>query len=357
MSARTRNDGFTIVELLLALALMSIVMLGLVRLLDTSLNLWNRTESERDVLELGASLLELTARDLATLEGSEDGDLVYDWIRRDADANGVADLLVPRLRLRRQADAAELSRAGRGATVDPWEVGLVDVCYVLVPTGGKDADVRNVGVLHRGERLVGADDGALSFFDEDFFGPGGLPRGGVVHELSGGVLWFNVLFASPTSILHGDWRVGDDLRDCASSWDAWGRGRPSLEVSDWNTSPAGMPTGGDVPALPRRCRVELELERPQDRVRRPRLLAPVDPKEREVRISHPRRVPRVAGGDDVFVLVGEEWLRVLSVGSDRISVERGQRGTRPQAHKVGDMVHFGTRLVRDVPVRQGRSSW
>ena len=147
---RAGRFGFTMVELLLAMALMSVLMIALVRLLDTSLSIWGRTESDRDALELGSSLLEIAARDLATLEGSEDGDLVFDWVRRDVDSNGVADLLCPRVVARRQADAAELARAGAGVDVDPWEVGLLEICWVLRPAGGADPDGRNVGVLSRG---------------------------------------------------------------------------------------------------------------------------------------------------------------------------------------------------------------
>lgn len=355
-----RPLGFTMVELLLAMALMSVLMIGLVRLLDTSLTIWDRTESDRDALELGSSLLELAARDFATLEGSEDGDLVYDWVRRDTDANGVADLLVPRFVARRQADAAELVRAGTGVDVDPWQVGLLEVCWVLRPAGGADPDVRNVGVLARGERLAGADDGVLSFFDDTFFSALGDPPPGTVRELSGGVLWFAVTFASPTSVLHspsdggseGGWRVGDALADCASAWDAWGRGRPELEISDWNTLPSGVPAADVVPNLPRRVRIEIELERPVDRKRRPRLTRAVDATEREFPITHPERVPL-----DAHVLLGEEWVRVVSRGRARISVERGQRGTRAQVHDESTMLHFGTRLVRDVPVAQGRGAW
>lgn len=345
--------GFTLIEILLALALMSMMVLGLVRLLDTSLDLWGKTESERDVLEMGGDLLELIARDLSTLEGSEEGDLVFDWVKRDADKNGVSDLLVPRLIARRQADAAELARAGSGHTADPWAVGLIEVCWILSPAGGSDPDRRNIGVLSRGERLANFDDGELSFFDPKFFTASGAPRPGTVRELSGGVLWFQATFASPTSILHNGWSIGDGLGDCSTAWDAWGRGRPSLEISDWNTPAAGAPITAETPALPRRVRIELELERPQDLKRRPRLVDSIDGEERELRVTHADRVPL----KDTYVLLEEEWMLVLSRGSNTLQVKRGQRGTRAQAHDGNGLLHFGRRLVRDIPIAQGRGDW
>ena len=48
MSAR--RDGFTLVEVLLALGLFSILVLALVQLLDTSLTIWEETDAEREVL-------------------------------------------------------------------------------------------------------------------------------------------------------------------------------------------------------------------------------------------------------------------------------------------------------------------
>ena len=38
-------------------------------------------------------------------------------------------------------------------------------------------------------------------------------------------------------------------------------------------------------------------------------------------------------------------------------VKRGQRGTRPVTHKKGELVHFGHRGVREVPVRLYREDW
>lgn len=349
---RTRR-GFTLIEILLAVALLSMLMIGLVRLLDTSLDLWGKTDSERDVLEMGSDLLEMFARDVATLEGSEDGDLVFDWVKRDADANGVADLLVPRLVARRQADAAELARAGHGQDVDPWSVGMMEVCWVLEPAGGSNPDTRNVGVLSRGERLTNVDDGTLSFLDERFFRPTGAPAPGSVRELSGGVLWFSCAFAAETSLIRNAWRIGDDLSDCSNAWDAWGRGRPSLEISDWNTPSASVPRNSEALYLPRRVRVTLELERPQDLKRRPRVVGTIDPQDLEIPVTHPERIPV----EDSFILVGEEWMEVLSRGSDRINVKRAQRGTRALVFEGGELVHFGRRLVRDVPIQQGRGEW
>jgi len=206
--------------------------------------------------------------------------------------------------------------------------------------------------LVRGERLVGDAD-SLSFFAEGFFGPTGKPVPGAVHEITGGVLWFQVWFATQTSILHEGWKLGDGLEDCSASWDAWNKARPSTEVSVLNLAPAGMPQAKDVPLLPRRVRIELELERPRDLRFRTRLAAAAAVEDGTLVVRDGRRVPE----NDAMIRVGDEWMRVLAVNGDRVTVERGRRATRPTAHPVEALVHHGWRVRRELTVDMTREDW
>ena len=49
--------------------------------------------------------------------------------------------------------------------------------------------------------------------------------------------------------------------------------------------------------------------------------------------------------------------RVLKMGPKRLIVKRAQRGTAPRPVPAGSMVHWGTRAVREVPVRLYREDW
>lgn len=349
---RAPRRGFTLVELLLALSLLSVLVLALVRLLDTSLNIWNRTETGRDLMEMGAAVVGLLDEDLAALEPGPRGDFLVDWAACDADGDGVSGALYPRLRLVRQASAAELARLDPGTGRDPRALGLIEVCWALLPSGAEDADQRPMGVLWRGEREVGAPD-TLSFLDPGFFGSTGKPVAGALQAVTGGVLWCDLWLATQTSLLGDGWELGERLEDCASSWDAWRRGRPDASVSPRNLPGTGMPAADDRPLLPRRVRVELELEREADLRMRTRLSSRMDPETRELHVENPRHLPEQGG----LVLIDEEWMRVLSVTGSRVAVERAERGTQPASHDAGALLHHGWRVVREIPVALYREDW
>ncbi|HED65711.1 MAG TPA: hypothetical protein ENJ09_09175 [Planctomycetes bacterium] len=365
---RTQRSAFTLVELLLALGLLSILTLALVQLLDTSLGIWRRAETGRDLAEIGGAALDLIARDLRTLEGGPRGDLVADWKRFDLDRDGNASLALPRLRLVRQADAADLLRAGAqeavdasqadslesggGALeVDPHAKGVLQVVWMLVPSRSSAPDERALSELVRGERRL--EDEGLDFFDPGFFATGGKPPAGSVELVTGGVLWLEFLFAAKTSVIEDGWNVGTGLADCSQSWDAWGRERPDTEETFLNQGAAGMQSAPDHAALPRRVRIVLEIERPRDLRARTRIESALDAEINELAVGDERRLPGPGG----FVLIDEEWMEILSTGRGYAIVKRARRGTRATLHDAGALIHHGERLVREVPIATAREDW
>ena len=56
-----RRAGFTLVELLLATALFSILVLVLLRLVDTSMTIWSRTDQSRELAEIGGTVMDMLA--------------------------------------------------------------------------------------------------------------------------------------------------------------------------------------------------------------------------------------------------------------------------------------------------------
>jgi hypothetical protein len=352
---------------MLALALLALLMLAVFQLLDRSLSLWRRVETRRSVLEQASAVSDLMAHDLRGIEGGKQGDIVAEWVRFDTDGDGIAETKWPRIRLVRQASAGDVARVERqmraaagpvraadeDTLIEPASPGLIEVVWLVAPASMKDKVARVEGRLWRGERLVD-DKSSKSFFAGDFFGGSNQPPAGQTEEVSGGLLWMNLLFAAQTSIVHDGWQVTGGLESAATSWDAWSRDRPDPELSPWNEIAPGMPKAKKLPLLPRRVRIELEFERPQDRLRRTTLTHAMDLGDTGLLVDDPDRIPRE---EDAYVLVDSEWMRVNSVDGKTVGVKRGERGTKAETHAAGAMVHYGMRLVREVPVAQYREDW
>lgn len=347
-----RRRGFTLVELVLAVGLAAILFVALVRLIDTSITIWDRTESSRETNETASAALELLVEDLVSLEGGPRGDLLAEWVRFDVDGDGIAGFLAPRLRLIRQVSAADLLRLDAESELDPGASGLVEVAWTCLSLGGEARDARNTLVLRRGERRLGEDE-TLSFFDARFFGPSGRGAAGALEEVTGGVLWFSLSFAGQTSVLENGWRVGDGLADCAASWDAWNRGRPDIQVTEWNEPAAGQPPAHDVPLLPRRVRIEFELERAASARLRTRLERAMEPDETRLEVQNERALPEPG----TLVLLDEEWMEIQSKSGTTASVARAMRGSRRAPHASGTLVHFGERILREVPIPLHKDDW
>lgn len=349
-----RRAGFTMVELLLAVGLFSLLLVALLKLVDTALTIWERTDQQRELGEVAGAVMELLAEDVQALEGGARGDLLCDWALFDLDADGVNGMPRPRLRLVRHVGAAGIARLAPrtpGTDLETFERARVEVVWALLPSETRGEEGLP-GRLVRGERLA-EDDATLSFFDLAFFGASGKPVPGATADVAGGVLWFEPWFATQTSVLHDGWSLGDDLDDCGASWDAWTRARPQDEFTALNRPAAGMPVAKDVPILPRRVRLVLELERPADLRRRTTLAAEVGPEAASFLVRDAARLPEQGR----HILVGDEWMLVQGVSGERVTVARGQRGTRPLLHPAGALVHHGHRFEREIPVDLVREDW
>ncbi len=341
--------GFTLIELLLALSLLSILMVALVNLIDTSLNIWSRTESERDLVEVGSAVLDLVGRDLAAVESGPRGDLLSEWWTYDVDGDATPGAVMARFRMVKRASKAELHRMGSAGD----DNDLVQVVWALLPNPeGKPGESRSLGLLFRGERVVGDPD-SLSFFDKGFFNAAGKAPAGSMNLVTGGVLWFDVAFATQTSIVHDGWSFNGQPQDCARSWDAWNKGRPDLDRSPWNEPGAGMPTTDEHPLLPRRVRIELEIERYDELRRRTRVRAPVETEAVLVQVDDPERLPEPG----TMILIDEEWMELLSVSGDKANVRRGARGTTKRQHDAGALIHHGWSISREIAVPLHRDDW
>ena len=114
-----------------------------------------------------------------------------------------------------------------------------------------------------------------------------------------------------------------------------------------------MPIVDGQPLLPRRVRIELEFERPQDRRRRARTMQRIELTDVAFTVSDSRCLPKPGQ----HLKIDGEWMRVRDIRGDRVTVARGQRGSEIMAHDPGSMVHWGMALVREVPVALYREDW
>lgn len=352
----TRRAGFTLVELMVAAGLLVLVSLAVFQFLRRFTTLWQKSEERRELVEEASGIAELLAEDLGSLVNGPRGDLVAEWVFFDTDADDMADTLWPRLRMLRFATESELARLQAGVADGRRKragEGVLEVSWLVLPTyrGKAEPDRRAEGLLLRGERLQGSE--GLSFFEPGFFDAANQPRL-MPSEVSAGVLWFGLEFATQTSLVFDGWKIGAELSDVATSWDAWNRGRPNAERHYWNEPGGGMPKSGERALLPRRVRLTLEIERAEDRKRRTRLDAPVSSSDATLEVEDGARVPLERGA---HVKLDAEWMEVLAVDGDTLSVRRGARGTNAAGHERGALVHFGRPLVREIPVRMHQEDW
>ncbi len=374
-AVRDAQRGMTLIELVLASALFAFMMVAVFQLIDGSLSMWRKGEARRSVLEQTTAVAEVIARDLRTLEGGQSGDMVIEWVSFDADKDGTVDSIRPRIRLVRQVTASERAliyemtaeqraevMTSRGIEVEARDVekpniaeghALAEVVWSFVPVGSKNSDEASEVIVYRGERLL-EDKTTTSFFDDEFLTRSGQVPTRVLEEVSSGLLWVDVLCAAQTSIVKDGWKRGESLASSASSWDAWRRARPDIELHDWNKAHNGVPASLDKPVFPRRVRLEFEFERERDRRFRARTTEPIGVNDTSFKVDLPERIPR---GDDTWILIDQEWMKVRSVHGSTVSVQRGERGSATVAHTQDAMVHFGIRMIREVPIAVYRENW
>lgn len=363
------NSGLTLVELTIALGLLALAMLLLVQVFDRALATWRTAETRRSVMEAAVVAAELVTDDLRGVESGPRGDFLLEWVAFDTDGDGVRETKWPRLRLVRQASAADVARVQRdlllerdpkaaqlgseAATYERASPSQLEIVWLVAPASITDRDARSTGILWRGERLV-TDARSKSFFANDFFGSSNLPPAGSTFEVTGGVLWLSIVCASQATDLEDGWVLARDASAAAPSWDAWSKDRPNPAVHPWNERHPALPTARGRPVLPRRVRVEVEIERPIDRLRRTRTLEAVDNQVTVLLVDDGDRVPAEVGR---HVLVDAEWMKLTSVDGRRLVVERGQRGTTPAPHAAGALVHWGLAMTTEVTIPAHRTEW
>ncbi len=356
--------GLTVVELVIAVGLLALLMISVFGVLRGFIDVWDKSETKRSRVEEASAIGEMLANDLVQLDGGGRGDLVAEWIPFDGDADGATDSWWPRLLLVRHASQAEITRLQARSTEKVPGQGLLEVAWSVVPAykGKEQPDRRSEGLVMRSERIATArDPGALpdptaelSYFDPRFFSKAGEAPAGALNEVSGGVLWFGLEFATQTTLLKDGWKAGTELSNSCFSWDAWRKERPNKLVHAWNEAGAGMPKAKNRALLPRRVKLELEFERPKEASRRTRLTEFLALGATTMRVEDEQRLPKTA---ESFVKIDGEWLKLGAVSGRTVSIQRAMRGTRAANHDIGARIHFGETYRREVPIRLSQEDW
>lgn len=171
-----------------------------------------------------------------------------------------------------------------------------------------------------------------------------------------------------TGLLHFEIRLWSQR---TRSWDVVGSS--GAEVT-WDSARAGLLTGekqtpedfgldigpwslrdprDDV--WPRWVRLTVVVARSQTATPESYLAQPVAANETSIRVTRPEELPDPL--ENPFVKIGPEWVRFSGVtGSSLTGVRRGQRGTTARQHDAGTPVRAGRMVVVDVPLAHGRDA-
>ncbi|MCP5021206.1 MAG: hypothetical protein GY930_05455 [bacterium] len=387
--ANSRRQGMTLVELMLAVLLASLVMFAIVRFVDVSLGLWSRSEDTRRETGRGLAVLQRMRQDLVTAHPGQVGDFLLEWQGFDLDGDRANDRAFPRLRLVRRPSALDWRRLtlnemtpehratflefgfGDGSAASVVQdvggassgdagpeveglgmasaPGLVESAWVLLPDGEGSL---GTGTLYRAERKRVENGDRNSFFDARFVEDNGMVESELLQRVSGGILWWSVELGTDRTA--AAWSVGTGPGQVRLAWDAYGQGRPDVESAAQNETAVDRPLFEDRALLPRKARLVVEIEMERGRTRAPYLLAALDRETTSFEISRAETLPRKAGG---FVRIGSEWMRYVSRDGDRMVVERGQRGTLPSLHATESRIRYGHHTETWVSIPTSRQEW
>lgn len=354
------RGGFTLVELLAAMALLSALGALLVQLVRGSFDLYREGDLRGDVYANAMPVIEMLGDDLTAINGGPEGRLL---LRTDVFQGGQGDGFLLRIVrtipggeqnhpvLRRAGGvpmAADIYRGddpgiGERRSLQPPS-GLMEVAYALIQ---REEDPPGILSLYRGERAPAGAPGG--FFDPEL--ENSWDEGRVQRDLR--------LVA--TDIL-GLWLLclaqGADSFDQESALESRDMGRGGTLVN-WDSTRGILPRSlfplalgpaslGDYrdDVFPRRVRIHLDVARGlrPDAVLRSRLTS------EQVRIEV--NTARSLSGDeteDRFIKVGNEWMEIAGEGvsGSSIRVARNRRRTRGVTidHPAGSPV-FAARSFR-----------
>jgi type II secretory pathway pseudopilin PulG len=378
-----RSAGFTLLELLVATGVLTVLGTAVVVILRGGIKTWRRGETRRESFEVAQAVLGQLQDDLgaATIDPdtSFGGRTVEAVFFGDRDASGRSFVTLVRT-IRGESESTITGNAGSAiggdARIDYRDDmkkaidgrlratgGLMEIAYTMGERGTPDEEV-----LFRGIRTpIG---GRTSFFAvPQFFhaplpgmpAPKETPPEGValLRAFASHVLYFELLYATPYSTT---WALDVPPRkDGGASgpltyWDSTrsmppaGEPDPKIFGTYVDKSSAADPRD-DI--LPPRVKVTLVVREGEAAESSTMLLQELNPTATSFVVAEPDRVPKPG-----FVFLDEEWIEVDDATGARVHVKaRGARSTQPAAHRSGAEVVVGRTFEAVVPLAAAREDW
>jgi prepilin-type N-terminal cleavage/methylation domain-containing protein len=374
-SARARRRGFTLLEILAAVAIFSILVTMLFQVVRSSLEIWTLGERGKESMEKASGVLDQIAADLRLVHADSPRDsdsapvrMLADWVEYDLDLDRDAESTTQRLRFVRALPEerfdARLRAAGdvvgasavltegvtlQSATLPPG--GLAEVLYTTVDTPEKGGDPSVLRIVRGLQTPIAREDSLLALDLTD--DPKTLLSRTVA--LADGVLYLGFEFWSrdtvdfelPWNSEGGPLSTWDSTR--ALLLDREGANRFSLAKD------ADSLARADDDVFPRRVRIVLVIERDADEAELLRLESDLLPTSDRVRVT-PIRV-FAPGAAHKFVKIGGEWMEWTAIRGDELQVKRGARGTRATSHSAGARARIGETFERTIEIPVYREDW
>ncbi len=403
--------GFTIIELLVAMAIFSVLGIALIALLSQSTAFLTKGQAGSEVQDTLENIDRALAEDFANVyirptafAPLPDVRFVCDRIPFDTDGDGSADTWTQRVAFVRSLKGEGAETVFRNSGSKPGAMGVLDgsddakeieendlgapggkeeVTWLLVP--GKKDDEPGVGTLYRGERWPLRGKGSLvrqrpvgeplPERERQLEEPGlGVATRGKAAEackpVQGGVLHFSLRFwtrhTKPESarfIVNG--RVVDEVPPevggggLTATWDSTRAILPAGRGTDQfflGKGPASLADPVDD-IFPSRVRVLLVVDRIGKDAATGELTQSIGIQDNRIPVDG----TKFAVGTDPasrYVKIDREWIR-WSARDDRgfLVEERGARGTKKEPHDRGAAVRSGTTLVREYSIPSYREDW
>lgn len=394
----SRSAGFSLMELMLAMALFSLLSVSLVTLLSRATGLLAEGNSGVDTLDKLQLFSETFEKDAATIYTQRDSDEGIPDVRFYSDfadsrydpEDDKAVVTVQRLMfvrmipneatstLTRQAGSA----IGEGAkeyldqkddTLESSEGrlratgGQMAVMYTAIPESTDDPAVLT---LFRAIRSPLGGDKSLLPTLRATDPSATVERRGPLHlkevqevadPLLKGVLYFGVEFWGRKT------RVWDtNMRPPAGSSPTWdstrgildgSRGTAGFHLAKFGVGAESSLSDPVDDVFPRRMRVTLVVEELGRNARTGLLADDISADARSLELLSTSFIPTVEGARR-FVKIGTEWIEFMGNDDGSLTnLKRGARGTTAQAHVADSVVHHGRTLVREFVIPTYRDTY
>ncbi len=373
MAGRIRERGFTVLELLVAIALLGSLGVFLAQLVRNSFALYRQGERRGEIYLEAVPILEDLERDILDLHGGASGRFLVDTDTLGGQSargdgffmrivRGIPDGEQGHGVLRRAGTSINAGEAFIGA--DPGAErrtsiappsGLLEVAWVLLPDDQDQGDREGLLTLYRGVRAPALGQGG--FFDPSLEGSrdANWVRQNLVPVASN-ILGLWVLSFAQTSedwledaAIDGSTAAGTSLLRFDSTRGILAKDRFALAVGP------GSLTDARDDIFPRSIRVVLQLargSRPETRLRRS-----ASPDDNLLRVTASDEIPEPTEGVPLYAKVGHEWVEIVGKDGGDLRVRRRVRrsGNAHESLPVGSPVFVGKVFRKTMSMSQKRS--